>query len=115
MSEVRLLGMDKLMNAFDRKIKNVKPSAMKTVVRQNTSEMQRTAKKNCPVDTGNLKRSITMEFENGGLTGIVRPYMDYAAYVELGTRFMKAQPYMWPALQHQSEIFAEDLKKLVKE
>lgn len=40
--------------------------------------------------------------------------MDYAPYVEFGTRFMLAQPYLGPAFQKQLPIFKKDLSKLVK-
>ncbi len=72
----------------------------------------------CPVDTGALRESITVEVDDSGKTvvGTVGPHMDYAAYVEFGTGVagassagagagpysqnwpgMPAQPYMRPA------------------
>lgn len=58
------------------------------------------AKRNCPVDTGRLRSSITHEMLSGGgsLIGRVGSNVEYAAYVELGTSRMAARPYLRPAL-----------------
>jgi len=45
--------------------------------------VENNAKKNCPVDTGELRRSITHEVN--GDTGIVGSNLEYAPYVEYGT------------------------------
>ena len=47
------------------------------------------------------------------MTGIVKPTMEYAPYVEFGTRFMEAQPYIGPSFNKQTEQFKKDLKKLM--
>ena len=44
----------------------------------------------------------------------VEPTAEYAPYVELGTRFMEAQPYLGPAFNEQKEKFKKDMKKLVE-
>ena len=51
----------------------------------------------CPVDTGTLRRSIHTVLSKGGLRAVVGPSADYAEYVEFGTRYMAARPYMRPA------------------
>lgn len=43
------------------------------------------AKKECPVDTGNLRNSITHEVDEGGDAVYIGSNTEYAAYVELGT------------------------------
>ena len=55
------------------------------------------AKKDCPVDTGRLRSSITHEVE--GTVGYVETDVDYAPYVELGTYKMRPQPFLFPALE----------------
>ena len=54
----------------------------------------------CPVDTGRLRSSITEEMgrDSRGLVARIGTNVEYAAYVELGTRRMRAQPYLRPAL-----------------
>lgn len=62
--------------------------------------VERRAKRLCPVDTGRLRSSIThaLFVEDGDLTAHVGTDVEYAAYVELGTSRMSAQPYLRPAL-----------------
>lgn len=59
------------------------------------------AKRICPVDTGRLRSSISHELARDakGLACFVGTNVDYAIFVELGTRFMPAQPYLRPALR----------------
>jgi HK97 gp10 family phage protein len=74
-----------------------------------------------PVDTGNLKNSIThdvkMKGENGG-EGIVGTNVDYAPWVEFGTRHMLAQPYLRPSLlanEHRiASVFSREINVALK-
>jgi hypothetical protein len=54
----------------------------------------------CPVDTGNLRSSIThvVTRDEDGLVGYLGSGVEYALDVELGTYKMEAQPYLRPAL-----------------
>ena len=55
------------------------------------------------VDTGRLVNSITHAVENE-TTVAIGTNVEYAAYVEMGTSRMKAQPYLEPAvMDHTSE------------
>ena len=61
------------------------------------------AKQLCPVDTGNLRNSIAHEQRDEN-TEAVGTNVHYAPYVELGTRRMRAKPYLTPAVEnHRSE------------
>jgi len=93
---------------------NMNLDAVKTVVKMNGSQLQQKAMQNAPVDTGNLKRSITLTFEDGGLTARIKATAEYAPYVEWGTRFMNAQPYIRPAYDTQKGKFKSDLQKLTR-
>lgn len=66
-------------------------------------QVERTAKRLCPVDTGRLRSSITwsLEQDGRGLYALVGTNVVYAAYVEFGTRFMAAQPFLRPALRER--------------
>lgn len=60
------------------------------------------AKYRCPVDTGNLRRSIAAQpptMQGDTAVALVGTNVEYAAYVEFGTRKMNAQPFMGPALE----------------
>lgn len=111
MGDIKIVGMEKLQRKLK---KNVRMDDVKRVVRHNGAEMQAKAQQNAPVDTGTLKRSIGLEITDGGMSAEVEPTADYAPYVELGTRFMEAQPYLKPAFDEQKEKFKQDMKKLAE-
>ncbi len=97
------------------------------------------AKRLCPVDTGNLRNSITHQVDSGDLAVYIGTNSEYAAFVELGTgkyypggrqtswayqdahgnwhltHGQRAQPYLKPAVadhaQQYKGIIAEELKK----
>ena len=65
-----------------------------------------------PVDTGNLRASLTHqpEGEDAELVGTsqgsapIKP-PSYAPYVEFGTRRMRAQPFLRPAIENNVGIY----------
>lgn len=107
--DIRIEGLDNLDARIDKIIRN--KSKIRTALMWGASEVQRSAMRLVPVRTGDLKRSIHIEEHDAGLTFIVEAATEYAAYVEWGTRFMEAQPYMRPG----AEKIAEPLTELVKE
>ena len=108
-------GLDTLQKALNDK---VMLDDLKKVVRHNGSELQRKIQKNADFDkgyqTGTTKRSVGLEIKDGGLTAESGPETEYSPYVEYGTRFMDAQPFVRPAYEEQKEIFKNDLDKLVR-
>lgn len=111
MAGIKVVGIEKLQKKLK---KNVDMTEVKRVVRHNGAGMQEKAQRNAPVDTGTLKRGIGLEITDNGMSAEVKPTADYSAYVELGTRFMEAQPYLKPAFDAQKEEFKKDMKKLVE-
>jgi len=71
------------------------------------------AKALCPVDTGNLRNSIT-HFQKDE-DEYIGTNVEYAPFVELGTRRMSARPYLRPAAQDHADeykaIFEAELRK----
>ncbi|OOL82128.1 hypothetical protein BWX42_00145 [Dolosigranulum pigrum] len=63
--------------------------------------------------TGQTRRSIALN-RTGGLEARVKPGTDYAVYVEYGTRFMSAQPFMRPSFNAQKVQFLSDMRRLVE-
>lgn len=68
------------------------------------------AKRLCPVDTGRLRNSITHVTSYGAKAVYIGTNVEYAAYVELGTRMQKPQPYLRPAAADHQATYRSILK-----
>jgi len=115
MPRIRIEGIDKLQKALKE---NVTLADVKRVVRSNGASMQRKMVANADFTrgyaTGTTKRSIGLSIKNGGFTAEVEPTTEYSPYLEYGTRFMEAQPFVKPAYNEQAKKFKSDMQKLVK-
>ena len=60
------------------------------------------AKRLCPVDTGNLRNSISHATEEN--VEYIGTNVEYAPYVEMGTTRTRAQPYLKPALVNNANV-----------
>ena len=69
------------------------------------------AARKCPVDTGNLRGSITYEVDAGDNAVYIGTNVDYAPHVELGTSRQKAQPFLRPAASEHGAQYRQVLKK----
>jgi HK97 gp10 family phage protein len=77
--------------------------AASRVVRKSGSDIEADAKVYCPVDTGNLRGSISSDF--GVLSAEIGPTAEYGIWVEGGTARMAPQPYMGPAFDRREPEF----------
>ena len=130
MADVRfeLKGLEKLQKKLQ---KVAKMEEMERIIEKHGAEMQRKAiinaskfrghyegrgkNKHFVKPTGATKRSISVNSSKvGRFKYKVAPGTSYAAYVELGTRKMSAQPFIKPAFDNQKEEFKKDLERLVK-
>lgn len=115
MPSLKVEGLDELQTAIKGKF-NL--DAAKRVVKQNGSELQTKMQKNADFkmgyQTGTTKRSIALEIKDAGLTAEVEPGTEYSPYLEYGTRFMDAQPFVKPAYEAQKAQFKADMQRLVK-
>lgn len=73
------------------------------------------AKRACPVDTGNLRNSITHAVEGSEDAVYVGTNVEYAPYVEMGTRRTAAQPFLRPAATEHGSTYREILKRNLEE
>lgn len=69
------------------------------------------AARKCPVDTGNLRGSITYEVDAGDNAVYIGTDVEYAPYVELGTSRQKAQPFLRPAASEHGAQYRQVLEK----
>lgn len=107
-SQVRKLAAD---------LGKVGPEVVKkarTVVQVVCANTKRDAQILAPVDTGNLRNSISYETHQigAGTYGLVGPTADYGAFVEFGTSRMGPQPYMGPATDRHENTFVEAMKAI---
>lgn len=82
------------------------------VVRKVAFDTEADAKRLAPVDTGNLRNSITTAVTGDGLTAAVVATASYAPFVELGTSRMAPQPFMGPATDRNKEAFYDAMAQL---
>lgn len=115
MPKIKVTGLDKLQKALKE---NVSMDDVKKVVQHNGSQLQKKMQANADFkkgyQTGTTKRSIGLEIKDSGLTAEVEPGTEYSPYLEYGTRFMEAQPFVKPAYDEQAQKFKRDMGKLVK-
>lgn len=74
---------------------------------------ERYAKRLCPVDTGNLRNSITHQQLNEN-TELIGTNVEYAPHVELGTRFMAERPFLRPAAQNHGDEYRAIMESEMK-
>ena len=83
------------------------------------------AKDKCPVDTGNLRNSISYKVQSDEKAVYVGTNVEYAPYVELGTGSFyqggtpgisgqKAQPYLKPAVAEHADEYKRIIKDVLK-
>lgn len=122
MPKIKVTGLNKLQKTLKD---NVTMDDVKRVVRRNGAEMQKKIQSNADfhghyegdkfvIPSGTTKRSIGLEYTDNGLTAEVEPTTEYSPYLEYGTRFMDAQPFVRPGYNAQKEKFKKDMKKLTR-
>lgn len=128
--EIRIEGLDKLMNLLDGMVGE---QAITDGITESCKLVEEKAKKDCPKDTSKLAESI--HYQVKPLEGIVGTDVEYGPYVEIGTGIFSSlgdgrqdrwcyqdakgnwhstigqhpQPYLRPALVNQ----VEDIKNLI--
>jgi len=107
---VKVEGADALIRKFKRF--GVEGSqVVADVTKVNALEIEAKAKRNSPVGfTGKLQQSVKAE-PFAKHTWAISAYEMYASFIEFGTRFMSAQPFLYPAFKGQFKIYTKDLEK----
>ena len=72
------------------------------------------AKLKAPVDTGRLRNSITHSLAPEEEAVYIGTNVEYAPYVEFGTRRTKAQPFLKPAVQDHAEEYKRIAESFLK-
>lgn len=115
MPSIKITGIKELQKRLK---KNVTLDDVKQTIRKNGTELQDKMQEKADFtkgyQTGATKDSIRVEMSNSNLTATVEPTTEYSPYLEFGTRFMDAQPFVRPAFEAQLTQFKSDMQKLVK-
>lgn len=112
---IKLVGVNKLMRALDpeRKEQNLR-RVVQHYGNSLVEVMQKKAVFTKGYSLGATRQSIHCEFKDNGLTAEVGPETEYSGFLEFGTRFMDAQPFVQPALDEIKDKFETDLSKALR-
>ncbi|QDI90213.1 hypothetical protein EPH95_02700 [Salicibibacter halophilus] len=117
MADMKLNGMQELDRALGRRARNANRD-VKNIVRRRGASLDRRMKQNATFagkyTTGATRRSIRLTMSDAGFTATVAPRTNYASYVEWGTRFAAAQPFVRPAFYAERAQFLRDIQNLVR-
>ena len=114
---IRIEGLDKLQAGLKGRMNLTEvPPIVKKYGAQLSSDTQDNMRKAYThgYSTGRTRRSVKPIFSDGGMTVSVGPTTDYFPYLEFGTRFMSAMPTLKPAFDVQSQLFINELKRLMQ-
>lgn len=107
------------MNSFSVKLEdntgaflNALPEAVDVAMEMIGLQAEGYAKMKCPVDTGNLRNSISHMVANNA--AYIGTGVNYAAYVEMGTSKMAARPYIEPAVTEHSDEYKDMVLSCLK-
>jgi len=102
-------------------LKEMTPAIRKAIERfliKAGTVVKASAKANAPVRTGRLRDSISSKVDKVRQEAVIGPNVEYAIYQEFGTKYMKAQPYMRPALEDNidniRDIFVREIDLVIK-
>ena len=135
--KVDFKGLDELKKAFDLLPKRVAVKAASKAVREGAKIIQKAARAKVPVDTGNLRRSISVKILNkkrdamqvAALIGPGTGYFSkrgknkgkrandgfYGFFVEYGTAKTAAEPFMRPAYDENTGAVQQKIMDVIGE
>ena len=115
MPSIKITGVKELEKHLKE---GISMKTVKETVRLNGGELQKKMQDKADFkkgyQTGATKGRIFLEMSNSDLNATVEPTTEYSPYLEFGTRFMDAQPFVRPAFEEQLTQFKSDMQKLVK-
>lgn len=110
---VEIRGIEGLKAKALSLIPRVKAGVQQTVA-ETLLLIETDAKLLSPVDTGLNRAEIHSERAANGLSGAVLAGTSYAVYLEFGTRYMRARPFLFPAYEKNRLAFLTALKRNIK-
>ena len=104
------------MKQFVRNVQRKAPQLEKAIdqeIKLSSLRVEKRSKKMAPWDTGWLSNNIYANYIGFLQAEVISP-VEYSIYQEYGTRYMFAQPFLFPALQTDWPLLQKRLTKLVR-
>ena len=105
------------LNRFQKELKRVVKEDREAVfsgMKITNSQIYNNAVENCPVDTGELKSSLKEKEEKDKMAVSVVTTCEHAPFVELGTRYMVARPFLRTAFTENIGKLVSNIRRLLK-
>jgi HK97 gp10 family phage protein len=118
-AEFKLDGIEELVTNNGRLVMEMGP-IIREMLEKSIRPVERRAKQLVPVDTGRLRSSLASQIGPGQVPEWAEAgtNVNYARFVEFGTKYMKAQPYLMPALEQSKpdiDLAIEEATKKIEE
>lgn len=110
---IELKGFDSLLSRAKLLVPRVRAGAQEAVA-EIALLIETEAKLLAPVDTGRLRASIHTELSPDKLKAMVLDGVTYGVFLEFGTRYIKARPFLFPAYEKYRGTFVALLKAKTK-
>ena len=107
--KVDIEKLSKFNNQLDDKIKTVVQIAARNIEKDSKQRMT----DQDAVDTGATRLSIFVSPGTPSFSQHIGPTTEYAPFIEFGTRFMPARPYMIPALEQEKIRFMQAIVEVL--
>lgn len=109
---VRIKGMKQFVRNVQRKAPQLE-KAIDQEIKLSSLRVEKGSKKMAPWDTGWMSNNIYASVVGLMQAEVISP-AEYSIFVEMGTRYMFAQPFLFPALQTDWPLLQKRLTKLVR-
>lgn len=110
---IRLKGVEGIANKLKLFVPRIRAAAGDTIS-ETALLIETDAKLLSPVDTGLNRAEIHSEITPNRLSAAVYAGTSYAVFLEFGTRYMRAQPFLFPAYEKNRAAFVARLKANLK-
>lgn len=110
---IELNGISGLLDRAKLLVPRIRAGVQETVA-TTALLIETDAKVFAPVDTGRLRSSIHADIAPNGLSAVVATNVSYAPIQEFGSRYQKAQPFLFPAYEKNRQAFVSRLKANLK-
>lgn len=109
MTGATLIGLDGVLGNLQSRVKAIQANA-EQALSDSLDELLGNAQGDCPVLTGQLRDSLT-KLMASAQQGYIYTDKVYGPFVEMGTRKMAAQPFLYPNWKYEIPLFTERLRK----